>query len=322
MFLYILILYAVSGFTFTLSTIGLEYLTPLYFVGIRMIAAGFILLGYYLITHRQRVTDVLKQRLPIIESAEEKPFNIVVIYFILILFHVVLAYIPQFVAMQYMSGAKACLLANLAPFVTALFEFLFYGVQLGLLQLFGLCLGFIGFLPIILFDNPGAEASGLLGFTISMPELLTIFAVVSSVIGWLTVKKIVHTYHHSPAIINGVSMFLGGIIVSLLAWFYQDPLFKACALQQHSFFHSCMYAGITLALIVIFSNLFFYNLYAWLLRHTTATWLSLCGLMAPLFAAFTDWLILGRVISGGFILTLIMVITGLYLFYIGNKAKV
>jgi drug/metabolite transporter (DMT)-like permease len=68
-------------------------------------------------------------------------------------------------------------------------------------------------------------------------------------------------------------------------------------------------------LMILISNLICYNLYGWLLKRFTATFLSFAGLTTPLFAALFGWLILQETVSWTFFLSVAIISLGLWLVY-------
>jgi drug/metabolite transporter (DMT)-like permease len=58
-----------------------------------------------------------------------------------------------------------------------------------------------------------------------------------------------------------------------------------------------------------------YNLYGYLLRRFSATFMSFAGLTTPLFTALFGWIFLGEVASPAFYLSFSILSVGLLLFY-------
>lgn len=99
----VFIMYFLFASTFTLGKAVLSYTTPLFFIALRMITAGVMLLGYYWITHK-KITIV------------RKDYSLLAR---IVIFHIFCAYSLEFWALQYITSSKACLLYNLSPFITA-----------------------------------------------------------------------------------------------------------------------------------------------------------------------------------------------------------
>ena len=304
----VLILYMLFASTFTLGKIALGYCEPVFFIATRMLVGGSLLLGYeYLFNKNQWKFD--NQDWPA--------------YLKLMIFHIFFAFNLEFWALKYVSGAKACLIYNLSPFITALYAYHLLKEHLHIQQVLGLIIGFAGFLPILMASAPSEEIVGSI-LNVSLPELALIGAVASSAFGWITFKKLMR-HGCSFVMVNGIAM-LGGGIISLIASLTVEgspkikmpPIQDAFSAWISNVFHIqsplIFFIGFALLLIII-ANIICYNLYGYLLKRHSATFLSFAGFTCPLFAALFDWLFIGQVITWHFIVTLGMTLIGLYLFY-------
>src|SRR5438552_6442085 len=101
--LLIIVLYMLLASTFTIAKAVLLYVQPIFFIGLRMVLAGSLLLGYTYLFRRSWIRFT---------SAHWPLFAQIII------FHIYLAYTLEFIALQTISSAKACLLYNLSPFIT------------------------------------------------------------------------------------------------------------------------------------------------------------------------------------------------------------
>ena len=68
-------------------------------------------------------------------------------------------------------------------------------------------------------------------------------------------------------------------------------------------------------LLILVANIIFYNFYGFLLKKYTPTFLSLVGLLCPLFTALLGWVFLGETVTWIFFLSLAVVMLGAYIFY-------
>src|SRR5580692_6636445 len=91
--------------TFPLGKLGLQYAGAIFFTGLRMMLAGFVLLSYYLLTTRRVHTIERNDWLLMLKT---------------VLFYDLLAFVFEFWAMQYMSSLKTNMLWSSLPFVSAL----------------------------------------------------------------------------------------------------------------------------------------------------------------------------------------------------------
>ena len=308
MLLLIFLLYMLFASTFTFSKAVLLYATPIFFVAVRMVVAGIILLLYCYFFSRKR------------QFLEKKDWGL---FAQIILFHIYFAYVFEVTALVYLTSAKACLLYNLSPFVTALFSYFLFKERLTRIQWLGLIIGFAGFLPILMVQAP---LEALVDHFISLPELLMIFSTIAASYGWIIMKKLTNTHGYSPIFVNGVGM-LGGGLLALITSFLWEKTPRVYGTESINYLNKIlpitisseiagyiMFFWYTLLLIII-GNVISYNLYGYLLARYSATFLSFAGFITPLFAALFGWFFLNEQVSWYFFTTVIIVFFGLYLFY-------
>jgi drug/metabolite transporter (DMT)-like permease len=133
-------------------------------------------------------------------------------------------------------------------------------------------------------------------------------AAAATVYGWIVLKDLVTHYGESPLLANGWSMLFGGLLSLGHSWLVED--WSPVPVSSYSPF--LYYTG----LMVLTSNLICYNLYGYLLRRFTATFLSFAGFMTPLFAAAYGTYFLDETVSWSFAFSALVVFCGLGLFYI------
>jgi drug/metabolite transporter (DMT)-like permease len=290
MFLVIL-LYALFASVFTIAKTGLEYSQPFFLVGSRMFVAGLIMLAYQYFWNREGFTFDRRHFWRIFRLA---------------LFNIYLTNAFEFWGLKYLTSFKTCFIYSLSPFVSAIFSYFLFCEKMNFKKWCGLTIGFLGFLPILLTETSSEEATGHF-FFFSWAELAVMAAAVSSVYGWILLRQLVKENGYSPFMANGLSMLLGGAmaLTHSLATETWDPVpvsetlpFLECAL-----------------LLIIISNLICYNLYGYLLRHYSATFISFAGFTTPLFTALFGWFYLGEMVTWPFYLSAAIVFTGLVTFY-------
>ena len=286
----ILFMYALCASSFTISKAVLAYGAPIFFVAVRMMVAGLLLLGFLFFKGTLRTIN--KKDL--------------LLFVPIVLFHIYFAYICDLWSLQYITSFKSSFFFNLSPFITALLSYVFFHERMTKNKWLGLLVGFIGLLPMLLKDVPMEEAFGSFLF-ISLPELVLLVAVASSCIGWITLKGLLGR-GYSPLFINGVGMLVGGFLALITSfitegWFATSPVYDLMP-----------FLGLT-AMIIIVCNFMFYNLYGYLLHSYTATFLSFAGFTCPLFAALFGFLFLGEQVTWHFYVAAAIVSIGLYLFY-------
>jgi drug/metabolite transporter (DMT)-like permease len=288
----IFVLYALFGFTFTLGKIILSYAQPFFIVAARMLIGGVGLMSYIYLTKKidcyPRKTDVK-------------------FYIQATLFGILIPYCCRAWALQYISTGKSAFLFNLMPFFTALFAYIFLKEKLNRYKITGLIIGFTGMIPILITGSKLENSAGSWGF-LSLPEVITLVAVASFGYHFIVMQNLVKHRGCAPILANGISMLWGGILAfsgSLLFesnWIKGDPKIFL----------------ILLFLQILISNIICLNLQAWLLTKYSSTFLSFASFLSPLFASFYGWLFLGEKITINFLLSLIIVITGLGTYYYGE----
>jgi drug/metabolite transporter (DMT)-like permease len=302
MFLVILI-NILMGATFSIVKLILDnYTDPLFLVGYRMTLAGVLLLGYQFLVHPKQLKIQTKNDwLSFIKVA---------------LFHVYLCYICEFWSQKYLAPAKVALLFNLTPFITAALSYAMHRQKQSLKKMIGLVIGFIGFLPIIMVHAVDeVKLDGV--FWSYLPEISLLISVISAAYAWLVVEHLVIKRRYSILLVNGFAMFWGGVLATLTSYLvgiYSGLNSFGRAWDPWPFTNFGMLTVWVLVLI-LFSNLIYYNVYAWLLHRYTPTFMAFSGLTIPLFAAMWEWLMFGIVITWPFWLSLAIISLGLALYY-------
>lgn len=290
MFLVIL-LYALFASVFTIAKTGLEYSQPFFLVGSRMFIAGLVMLIYQYLFNRKEFT-----------------FNKAHFWriFRLALFNIYLTNVFEFWGLKYLTSFKTCFIYSLSPFVAAILSYFMFSETMTPRKWLGLIIGFLGFLPILLYETSSEVKTGHF-FFLSWAEIAVMLAAVCSVYGWILLKQLVKENGYSIFMANGISMTLGGIMALSHSFLVEhwDPIpvtqtipFLECAL-----------------LLIIISNLICYNLYGYLLKRYSATFISFAGFTTPLFTALFGWLYLGEVVTWPFYVSAVIVFFGLFTFY-------
>lgn len=285
----IVLLYLICASMFTISKWGLAYAEPIFFVAVRMILAG-LLLGIYLLIKEWRTPtwDIKSIRSDWLLFAQ------------IVLFHIYLTYICDMCALKSITSIESAFIYNLSPFISALFSFFWFGETMTGKKWLGLSLGFASLFPALYHMGVGSL------FAYSAPRLITLGAVVSSAYGWIVLRALVKK-GYSPILVNSIGMFLGGLIALVTSY-----LTESWAPSPVTAWIPFIQATI---LIVVVANIIFYNLYGYLLKRYTATFLSFAGFMCPFFAAFLGRIFLAEAVSWDLLASFIIVCCGLVLFY-------
>lgn len=297
MIFFVVLLYALWGFTFTLGKAVVAYAHPLFVVGLRMVVAGLLLISYIFLNKKIRCYP------------KKQDFALYVQLGIFISF---LPHALRLWALQSITTAKASLLFNMGPFFTAVFAYFLRKDRLTGLQILGLFIGFAGMIPILMTDSASEQLYASWWF-VSLPELAVILASASLSYGLLVMQDLVKHRSCPPVLANGISM-LGAGCISLGFM----TIVPAQPLHGNVF----MFLAI-LGMTVLISNLFCSNLQAWLLKTYSPTFLSFASFLTPIFTATYGIILFGEEISWHFCATFALVVFGLGLYlYEDRKMRV
>lgn len=311
----VLLAYLLLSSTFVIGKAALVYAQPIFLIGVRMTLGGALLLAYIYFFNKKQW-----------KFNKQDVWLFVQIAF----FHIYLSFILEFWSYTYVTASKASFMFNLSPFITALFVYIFFNEQMTMRKWVGLLVGFAGSLPVLIAQTPAAELSAGKLFFLSMPEIALLISATSGVYGWIVMKKLVVNKQYSPIFVNGVGMFFGGVASCITSFIVEKKPLLKCPLgsmendavnRLHEATWFCaswadffIFMGYVLLLILV-ANIIFYNFYGFLLKKYTPTFLSLVGLLCPLFTALLGWVFLGEKVTLIFFLSLAVVILGAYIFY-------
>lgn len=287
--LLLVIHYALFSLTLILTKLIMKYCGSIFYIATRFGLAGFFMLAYQFFYTKERF-HIKKEHLWAFTQ-----ITVLGIY---------ITYIIRFWGFQFMDSAKAMFLFNLAPFATALLSYVLLNERISRKQWLGLLIGFIGFIPILMTSSYTEKPNGTT-FFLALPELAVLASVVSQSYIWIIIRKLVRETSYSPTMINGLSMFLGGLCALITAFFYEGlyPVTDTAEFIK------------LLILVTIIGSIICQNLYSHLLKIYTATFLSFAGFISPFFAAFYGWIWFGEKTTWHFYASSIIVFVGLALFY-------
>lgn len=289
----VIFMYAAWSSIFSLGKMALENSPPLFLTGFRMVFAGILLLSWIFIKNRSSLKIGKKQILPLLALA---------------VFSIYLTNILEFWGLQHLSAAKTCFIYGLSPFFAAIFSYIHFGEKMNRRKLLGMLIGFAGFVPVLMLQT-GSE-NLLTAFSVfSWPELAIMGAALFSIYGWVLLRIVVKNQTLSPLYANGYSMLLGGTFAFVHSFFIDNwnPI-PIAAGKLVPFIYG-------IALMTLISNILCYNLYGFMLRKYTATFLSFVGLLSPIFASLNSWILLGETPSWVILLSTAVVSLGLFIVY-------
>lgn len=287
--LLIIIHYAL--FALTLITTKLIFICckPIFYTATRFTLAGAFMMAYqYLYTN---------------ESFRIKREHLG-IFFQISFIGIYITYIIRFWGFLFMNSAKSMFMFNLAPFATALFSYVLLNERMTWKQWLGLAIAFLGFVPILKTSAMGTPTSESAPF-LSLPEIAVLASVAGQSYAWILIKKLIRETTYSPTFINGSTMFAGGLFALATAPFFEGwyPVTNTMDFIQ------------LLLFVIVIGNLICQNLYTYLLKTYTNTFLSFSGFMSPFFAAFYGWVWFRETTTLHFYASSVIVFVGLALFY-------
>jgi len=289
---WVLVLFALFASLFTLSKTALGYSEPFFLIGSRMTFAGILLLGHQIIFNRDNFKVRLNHLIPLFS------FGLISIY---------ITNISEIWGMQFMSSSKACLIYSLSPFVAALFAYFILKERLSSKKWLGLSIGFIGILPILFTDDTWHQNLMI----ISKGEIALLVAVFASVYGWIMLKRIITEFRYTPILANGIAMTIGGSFALLHSYLGGEQWNPVPIIGENNYT-----AFLEVALwMTLISNIVCYNLYGYLLKRFSATFMALAGLVTPLFASLFGWYFLSESITWHYFAAMIIFSIGLFIFY-------
>jgi drug/metabolite transporter (DMT)-like permease len=231
------------------------------------------------------------------------------------LFHVYLAFVPEFWALQFLDSIKVNLLFSLTPFLSAFLSFALLHKKLSFKKWLGLGCGMLGMLCIMFTQNLGE-----IGFSyfcgISLPEIVLLLGIISACYAWFVIRRLMHCGYQLLTI-NGIA-FLGGGIACLMQYFWQYGLqARLLPISDASQFLALI------GLLILTSNIIGYYLYGTLLKKHSNTFVSFSGFLCPIFGMFYAKLFAmlwpqyftNEIISSWYLCGFFAIFVGLIIFY-------
>lgn len=292
MIVLVILLFGLFASLFGLSKDALNYSEPFFLVGSRMTFAGITLLLHQYFFNRQAFH---------IKAIHIKPL------LLLGFLNIYLTNVAEIWGLQHMGSAKACLIYSLSPFLAAAIAYMLLKETLTTKKWLGLCIGFMGLIPTFMTQSSSEVMSGEIAF-ISLAEISLLIAVFCSTYGWTLLKKIINEYSYTPLIANGISMTVGGILALLHSYLSGENWDPFPVTRVGPYLKNTL-------LICLISNIICYNLYGYLLKRYSATFMSFSGLITPFFAAFFGWYFLNEAISWHYFASIAVFSIGLMIFY-------
>lgn len=290
MLILVFFLYFLCGLSFTLSKTILFYGAPIFFVAVRMIIAGTGLLAYYFYKFNFKNLNI-------------KILNIkdIFLFLLAIIFHIYLTYLCDAWALNQMTSIESAFIYNFSPFIAALFSYLVFSERMNLQKWLGMIISFAALVWMLVQNTELICCQNILA------TIIMFLAVISSSYGWIIVRQLIQK-NYNILFINGLSMLFGGIL-ALITSIFVESCHIICPVSSWPEFL------LGLASIILVMNIGFYNLYGYLLKYYTATFIAFAGFTCPFFAQLFGYIFLQENISYNLVISTIIITFGLYIFY-------
>lgn len=262
-------LFALFASVFTIGKMSLNYAQPFFIVGSRMFMAGIIMVLYQYFKDKKAFKFHPSGWLNILSFA---------------LLGIYVTNACEFWGLQFLTSSKTCFLYSASPFISAFFSFLILKESMSRKKWWGLGIGFLGLIPILLSQGIGGEMKSGGFFIFSWPEIALLTATTASALGWILLRQTVTRKKISLFVANGLGMLLGGAVT--LGHSYAVENWNPIPVTEFMPFVETAFA------LLIVSNLLAYNLFGYLLKRYSATFMAFAGFSTPFFAAIFGWIFL------------------------------
>ncbi len=283
----LLLLHAIFASTYTLGKAGLLYMEPIFLIAVRLLICAVLLFMLHAGFRRSFF----------IERKDRWLFGGMSFF----LFY---SYVPSFAVLSHIESTKWALIYTLTPFCTALISYVHKLERMTWLKIIGLCIGFIGILPVLIVDPKGTSFGTF--WNVSWPEIVVILCMVSYSYGWVMATRLVKERGYNTFLVNGAGMLFAG--VGALA---TSPLIDTWS-------PSPVYAiwpAVGVMSLLVVATLLAYTINTYLLRYYTVTFLMFLMFVDPIYVALYGRIFLKEPFQWHFFLSVGLVFFGLSLFY-------
>ena len=167
------LLYFLWSLSFPIGKKLLEFSTPMFLTGTRMVLGSIFLLSYIFIFNKSTLKKISKSGW--------------IALFILGFFSIFLTNTLEFWSLQRLSSSKTCFLYSLSPFLTCILSYFHFNEKMTKKKWIGVMVGIIGMVPILLADSQN-NFSLTSTLSISTAEIAMFLAVFFAVYGWIILR--------------------------------------------------------------------------------------------------------------------------------------
>ncbi len=276
-------IYIIWGSTYLAIRYAVETIPPFMMIGIRSLSAGIIL---YLLSRIKSKEKIKRENiLPL--------FTIGAMFFLI--GHGLLAWAQQYVP----SGMAAVLIASEPLWVIGIEWFFLKDTRVKLRGIFGLFLGFVGIVYLIIATT---------GISSSSNDFLGSVLIVVGALSWGggAVYSRVANIPRTLMLSSGMELIFGGVLVLIASFIIGEP-------AQFQLSQVTLESLLGLLYLVTFGSVIAFSAYVWLLGYTSVTRISTHTYVNPVIAVFLGWLIASEQITTALLIATVIIIISVYL---------
>jgi len=284
--LLIVLLYCIIALTFVFAKDAVLVSSPVFFIAIRMIlAAGLLFLSEY----------IQKRKIALPQKSDAWLFLVVS------LLHIYIPFVGEFWALQYLDALKVNFLFALTPFFAVTIEALHNKKLPALRTVSGIIIGFCALIFLLIIKDQGSLFTTMEYLsTLSLPEFVLLCSVISATTAWFFIKQLTKE-RYTIVSINAWCMLFGGLLSFMTSYFFEE-----IQIINYTEFVKNLF------LLIVLSNVLFYNLYGKLLQKYSMTLLTATGFLSPFFGILFEGIITRTMPNHLYFISLLFVALGLY----------
>ncbi|KKR95546.1 MAG: hypothetical protein UU47_C0032G0002 [candidate division TM6 bacterium GW2011_GWE2_41_16] len=288
----------------TANKIAVAYIDPLWFATLRMGTAAIMLalisFVYACLFHKETARQFFGR----FKTALRAHTTLIIFMSIAIMS---IPPICKAYALKHMLSAKVAAFGSIDPFVTAIIAYILWHEKLSIKKWLGITCALAGTTVLIISNSPLEKLMGSLCY-FSYPELAMLAAVIIGRMGWIGAQFFMKKSILSALELNSLLMTFGAFASGVWALtFSPNTIWTSCS-SHLPFMLAFTYT-------VIIGNIFAYTMYTAVLKHYSATLISLTSLSVPLWVSLFGFVLLSEHPSWHFFTAIGLFALGLALFY-------
>jgi drug/metabolite transporter (DMT)-like permease len=207
-------------------------------------------------------------------------------------------------------ASRAAFWGAFEPFIASFYLYILYNEHMNKYQIIG-CLLSCFSCAFFLFMQ--TKENIFTGAIFCLADIAQIGSLCISRFGWIKGQELMRKDIFSPQQLNAFCFTISGFL-SLSLFIMRngklDSLWPLC--NNYSFLLAFLYT-------VVIGNMVAYNLYAYALKHTVVTYVSIAGLSMPLFVHILSVLFFNEALSPSFFISIFLIAIALYIFQHGKE---